>query len=96
MIFTSLTIQIFNGYISWYFGPGFWKKEILLREIISVHAIRIKWFYGFGIKLIPTGWMHNVSGLDAIQVKLRSGKIITLGTDDQENLLNTLTRDLSN
>ena len=96
MIFTSLTIQLFNGYISWYFGPVFWEKEILLREIVSVHAIRTKWYYGFGIRFVPTGWMHNVSSLDAIQVKLRSGKIITLGTDDQENLLNTLTRDLSN
>ena len=95
MIFTSLTIQIFNGYISRYFGLGFWKKEILMREIVSVHAIRIKWFYGFGIRLIPTGWMYNVSGLDVVQIKLNNGKIITLGTDEPEKLLNSLKPELS-
>ena len=95
LIFTSLTIQICNGQLSWYFGPGFWKKEIELREIVSVHTIRIKWYYGFGIRLIPTGWMYNVSGLDAVQIKLKNSKIITLGTDEPEKLLNSLESEIS-
>ena len=95
LIFTSLTIQICNGQLSWYFGPGFWKKEIELREIVSVHTIRIKWYYGFGIRLIPTGWMYNVSGLDAVQIKLKNSKIITLGKDEPEKLLNSLESEIS-
>lgn len=95
LIFTTLTIQIGNGQISWYFGPGFWKKEIELREIASVHTVRTKWYYGFGIRLIPTGWMYNVSGLDAVQIKLKNGKIITLGTDEPEKLLTSLKPEIS-
>jgi len=37
-------------------------------------------------------WVYNVSGLEAVEVTLRSGKRFRIGTDEPEALLTALQR----
>ncbi|MGS0675199.1 hypothetical protein [Shewanella sp. 0m-4] len=90
LLFSSLTIKVDGARIYWFFGPKFWQKSLELSEIASVRKIKTKWYYGFGIRLISTGWLYNVSGLTAIELKLNDGTMVSLGTNDPDNLINAI------
>ncbi|WP_137225867.1 hypothetical protein [Shewanella sp. MEBiC00475] len=90
ILFSTLTIKVEDGNIKWFFGPKFWNKSIKISEIESVQEIRTKWYYGLGIRLISTGWLYNVSGLMAVELKLKDGTTVCLGTNDPENLINAI------
>jgi len=89
-IFGSLTVQIDDRELSHWFGPGFWKKSYELIEIESAEQVRNTWLYGWGIRLTPHGWLYNVSGLDAVQIQLCSGRKFRIGTDNPQGLLEAL------
>jgi hypothetical protein len=71
-LFSSLTVEVDGEELRHYFGPGFWKKTYLLEEIESIKQVRNSWIFGWGIRITPHGWLYNVSGLDAVQIQLRS------------------------
>ena len=88
-IFGSLTVKVTDATVQWYFGPGFWKKSIARDQIMAANPIRTKWWYGFGIRLSPHGWLYNVQGLDAVQID-HAGRSTLIGTDDPNGLANAL------
>ena len=88
--FCSLTVEISGKELRHYFGPGFWKKTYLLQDIESVKQVRNSWIFGWWIRLTPHGWLYNVSGLDAVEIKLRSGRTCRIGTDDPKGILEEL------
>ncbi|QYK00998.1 hypothetical protein [Shewanella psychrotolerans] len=90
ILFSSLTIKVEGGEVKWFFGPKFWSKSIKISEIESLKKIRTKWYYGLGIRLISTGWLYNVSGLTAVELKLKDGTTVSLGTNDSENLIKAI------
>ncbi|WGV97869.1 hypothetical protein QF117_03115 [Vibrio sp. YMD68] len=89
-LFSSLTIKIDGTQILWYFGPQFWKKSLELSDVLSVRKIKTKWYSGMGIRLTSTGWLYNVSGLSAVELKLKNGTTVSLGTNDPDNLINAI------
>jgi hypothetical protein len=90
-LFRSLTIEISDTDLIWYFGSGWPRKSVLLSEIASAEPIRTGFWNGWGIHYTPRGWLYNVSGHDAVAIKLRSGKQFCLGTDQPQELAVTLT-----
>jgi hypothetical protein len=89
-LFGSLTVEVSGEELRHYFGPGFWKKTYLLQDIESSKQVRNSWIYGWGIRLTPHGWLYNVSGLDAVEIQLRSGKKFRIGTDQSSELTSVL------
>ncbi len=85
-VFGSMTIQVADGSLSWWFGPGVWRKSVPLRDIAAAEQVRNKWWWGWGIRYYGKGWLYNVSGLDAVEVTLKDGKMLRLGTDDPAGL----------
>ena len=94
-LFGSLTIKVDGEELCHYFGPGFWKKTYLLSDIESVEQVRNSWIFGWGIRLTPHGWLYNVSGLDAVQVQLRSGRKFRIGTDDPQGVISAISGNIS-
>jgi hypothetical protein len=90
VLFYSLTVEITSAKMTVSFGPGFIKKIFKLDEIKSAKTVRNSWWYGWGIRLTPHGWMYNVSGLDAVELELRGGKKFRVGTDAPEKLVNAI------
>ena len=86
--FYSLNVIIDEKYLKIKFGYGIFKKRFLLKKIISAKAVKNHWYYGWGIRrcLAPPMWIYNVSGLDAVEIKMRDGKTYRIGTDEPENL----------
>ena len=86
--FASLTVMIDENYLRIKFGYGIFRKRFILREIISVRAVKNHWYYGWGIRfwLWPRMVIFNVSGLGAVEIKMKNGKTYRIGTDEPKNL----------
>jgi hypothetical protein len=85
-VFHSLTVAVSDGELRWHFGPGWWTYRLPIGEIRSASIVRNKWWNGFGIRMAPGFRLYNVSGLDAVELKLASGEIRRIGTDDPNGL----------
>jgi hypothetical protein len=85
-LFYSLTVEVSNGELRWRFGLGLIHKRVPLDQIASAEPIRTSLIDGWGIHWGRFGWLYNVSGFDAVQIKLRSGKKFALGTDEPKVL----------
>jgi len=86
-LFNSLTVTVDNEKICASFGPGLIKRTIQFRVVKSAEKVKNKWYYGFGIRLVPGGQMYNVAGMDAIELKLTNGRVFRIGTDEPNKLL---------
>jgi hypothetical protein len=85
-VFSSLTIEVTDEELRASFGPGWRIKRIKLRDIQSVERVRNPWYAGWGVRLLPRGLLYNVSGFDAVEVRMRNGTRFRLGTDEPERL----------
>jgi hypothetical protein len=95
VLFASLTVIIKQETLEIKFGPGIIHKTFSLKEISHCRTVRNHWFYGWGIRLTPHGWLFNVSGLDAVEIQLRTGKKYRIGTDDPAGLAKAVQESIS-
>ena len=86
VLFYSLTVVIREDELEVRFGPGLIRKRFKLNEIESCQAVKNPWYYGWGIRLTPHGMLFRVSGVHAVQIKLRTGKKFRIGTDVPQEL----------
>ncbi len=86
--FSLLTVTIDKHCLRVKFGFGIFRKNFMLRKIISVRIVRNRWYHGWGIRLSlrPRMWIFNVSGLDAVEIKIQNGKVYRIGTDEPKKL----------
>ena len=82
VLFSSLTVEVGDGELRWYFGPGLWTYRLPLDEIKDVAVVRNQWWNGFGIRMARGFRLYNVSGLDAVELRLKSGEVRRIGTDE--------------
>jgi len=81
VIFATLTVVISEDVLEFRFGQGVIRKKFPLRDIESCHVVKNRWYYGWGIRLTPHGWLYNVSGFHAVEIKMKTGKKYRIGTD---------------
>ncbi len=86
--FSWLNVMIDEKYLRIKFGYGIFRKRFLLENIESAKAVRNHWYYGWGIRFwwMPRMWIFNVSGFGAVEIRMKSGKIYRIGTDEPEKL----------
>jgi len=89
-MFRSMTIEISDTDLAWYFGSGFPRKRVPRNDVVSAEAIRTSFLNGWGIHYTTRGWLYNVSGYGAVAVTLRNGKRFCLGSDEPEELARQL------
>jgi hypothetical protein len=68
------------------FGIGLIKRVIPVESIQSVTVVTNAWYYGWGIRLIPHGWLYNISGTKGIEMQLKSGRVVRIGSANPEEL----------
>jgi hypothetical protein len=79
-------VEVTEDEIRWHFGPGFLHYRIARSDIASVAVVRDSWLNGFGIRMRPGFRLSNLSGLDAVKLRLNSGDVRRIGTDDPQGL----------
>ena len=91
-LFYRLRVEVTREQLRIRFGVGLVRKTFEIGEIVDAYPVRNKWWYGFGIRLTPHGWLFNVSGLDAVEIVMRSGKTYRVGSPEPEALTAALKR----
>ncbi len=86
VLFASLTVEVRRDGIVVSFGPGLIRRIIPIGDIRDVRVVRNRWYYGWGIRRIPGGWLYNVSGLEAVELQLANGRRFRIGTDEPQRL----------
>lgn len=86
LLFATLTVTVDRKELRARFGPGLVRKTIPLSEVASYGAVTNPWIWGWGIRLFPGGTLYNVSGLQAVELRLKDGRVYRIGTDEPEAL----------
>jgi hypothetical protein len=89
-MFPTLTVLVGPEALQLSMGAGLIKKSFPLADIRSAHAVQNPWYYGFGIRWFPGGWLFNVSGPHAVEIEMASGKKYRIGTDEPDKLLKAI------
>jgi hypothetical protein len=90
-ICSTLTVTAGDDALRIRFGPiGLIRKSWPMAEIASVSTVTNPWYYGWGIRWTPRGPLYNVSGYGAVEVRLLSGKIFRIGTDEPDTLVKSI------
>ena len=86
--FISLQVYVDQNHIRLKFGYGMIKKTFMLNKIASVKTVKNRRYYGRGIKLRlwPKMRIYNVAGFDAVELKMKNGKIYRIGIDEPKKL----------
>lgn len=86
--FSTLTVSIADNFLKIKFGYGLFRDRFLLSDIVSVSQVKNHWYYGWGIRFWfwPKMRIYNVSGFDAVEIKMKNGKVYRIGTDEPEKL----------
>ncbi len=80
--FFTLTIRVDNEQIFIKFGYGLFRKRFPIKEVASARCVKNRWYYGWGIRFWFNMWIYNVSGFDAVEIRLKNRKIYRIGTDE--------------
>tara|TARA_R100001163_G_C5047076_1_gene184278 strand:+ start:614 stop:1258 length:645 start_codon:yes stop_codon:yes gene_type:complete len=87
VLFCTLTVRVSETEILWFFGPGLIRKHEKIHDIENCSRVSNKWWWGWGIRFHPIGqWLYNVSGFDAVEIKMKSGRRFRIGTDEPNYL----------
>lgn len=88
--FARLTVTVDDQTIKIQFGVRIIRKSFPLKEIERYHVVKNPWYYGWGIRFTPRGWLFNVSGFSAIELQMKNGKLYRIGTDEPDSLARAL------
>ena len=89
-LFYAFTVDISPRYLKFWFGVGWIRKSYILEEIQSSQAVVSPWYYFWGIKSIPGGWLYAIAPGRAVEIVLRNGKKLRLGTNQPKELKEAL------
>lgn len=90
LLFWSLTVEINTDHIHVYFGFGIIHRRIPFTSIKQVNVVRTPWYYGWGIRPAPHGWMFNVSGFGGVELVFKDNQRFRIGSDQPKQLYNAL------
>jgi hypothetical protein len=91
-MFTTLTVTVDRRALTFWFGPGVFRKRYDLADIAEATAVRNPWWYGWGIHRTPRGWLYNVAGPHAVELRLVDGRTLRVGTDEPKRLVDAIRR----
>jgi len=92
LVFSALTVEVDDDAICLRLGIGLVRKRIPLGEVTAWREVRNPWYTGWGIRLGPGYVLWNVSGRDAVELALASGRRFRVGTDEPAALVAALAR----
>ncbi len=103
----SVSVLVSMGMFSWLdtevtrdalvvsFVGGALRRRIPLQDIESAQVVTVPWYFGWGARLTPRGWLgdaprgwlYNVWGRRAVALRLRDERHFAVGSDEPEALL---------
>ncbi len=85
-LFYAFTVEISDRKLKFWFGIRVISKSYSLEEIQSAQEVENPWYYLWGIKSIPGGWLYAIGPGSAVEIVFNKGNIIRLGTNQPKKL----------
>ena len=85
--FSALTVEIAHGILTVEFRGGLLQRTIALAAVRQVDQVEVPWYYGWGLRWTPRGWLYNVQGRHTVAVGLGNGRTVMIGTDEPAELV---------
>ncbi|HEY7448576.1 MAG TPA: hypothetical protein VH702_10530 [Vicinamibacterales bacterium] len=95
-LFGTMTVTLDETHLTLWFGIGAFRKRIAFKEVRAYRPVRNPWYYGWGIRWFPGGWLYNVWGFLAVELLLHTGARVRVGTSEPEVLIAQLQRVVGN
>jgi hypothetical protein len=89
-IFSSLHVEVDQTTVVANFVGGVLRRRIPLDDIEGAEVVNIPWHRGWGMRRTRHGWLYNVWGRRAVELKLTDGSTFTIGSDQPEALLTAI------
>jgi hypothetical protein len=86
-VFASLTVEVTDAEVRFWFGSGLIRRSYQIDEIQDVRVVTNPWYYGWGIHMTPDGWLYNVGGSGAVELTFDSGSKVRIGSDEPSRLM---------
>lgn len=86
VLFSTLTVEVTGDAVRAHFGPGWPSRSIPLRAIDYVRPMEVPWYFGWGVRWIPRGWMFRGSGTAVVEIELDTGRRFCVGSPEPEAL----------
>jgi hypothetical protein len=77
--FSSLTTTLHPDRLVASFFFGFPSRTIYFSDVTVVSVLEVSRWFGYGIRVMPDGFMWRVSGRQVIRIRLSSGRSFYLG-----------------
>ena len=91
LMFYKLTIEVYEGKIKLIYGIGLIQFRKTILAYVDVAEVKTPWYYGYGIRLTPMGWLYNIQGSQAIRLTYigadKIQKNIIIGTQFPNRLM---------
>ncbi|MGO8684630.1 MAG: hypothetical protein ACLQUT_08650 [Thermoleophilia bacterium] len=85
-MFARLTVRVDDDVVEAHFWPRVVGRRVSLAEIETVAIVRNHWYSGWGLRRIRGGWLVSAWGLSAVEMRLMSGGVLRIGSDEPQAL----------
>jgi hypothetical protein len=92
VLFATLTVVLWEDVLEIRFGLGVIRKKFHLKDVESCQVVKNPWYYGWGIRLTPHGWLYRVSGPYSVEIRMKTSKKYRIGTDVPHELEEAIRR----
>ncbi len=87
LFFYKLTIIVDDKSVTFKLGIGLVGKSYKITDLKSCRPIATTVLNGIGIRMLPNGWLYNVTGLKAIELRFANKKsIVQIGTNKPDEI----------
>lgn len=87
--FAVLRVRVSDADVSWSFAR-FIGRRVPLADIRGAEVRHSPWYWGWGIRWTPRGWLWRSHGLDVVWLQLTNGKEIGIGSSDPKRLAHAI------
>ena len=89
ILFSTLTVEVTDGILDIKIGPGVFHKQFNLNDVKECFVVSTPQHMKFE-RWMPEGWLYNLSGMHAIELKMRNGKYYRIGTNTPSELADAI------
>jgi hypothetical protein len=86
LVFSTMTIRVSTDGVEWWFTFGILRQRVSLAEIQFAVTKKVTLLNGLGIRTDGRNWLWIVNGTDAVQLDMRNGRRIMLGSPEAQTV----------